>query len=592
MLFLDIECYSNYFLISFLHHKTGKVAAFELHDTQPLQIDAIKKLMNNYTTVSFNGLSYDLPMIAAALKGFGNARLKLLSDSIIKSNLPSWRVCKDNNIFVPKSWDHIDLIEVAPGQASLKIYGGRMNAPKMQDLPLEPDAIIRPEQFELMREYCANDLRTTQMLYEKLSQQIALRQSMSEQYGVDLRSKSDAQIAETVIKSELTKLTGNEYRAEQYPDNAVFHYHDPQFIEYQSPTLKTIFDRIVATEFTLGGNGSIAMPDWLKDTKIKIGRTDYQMGIGGLHSCEKSQYVVADESTVLRDADVASYYPSIILQQKLSPKTMGKDFITIYQSIVTRRIEAKHRGDKVTADTLKICVNGSFGKLGSKYSALYAPELLIQTTLTGQLALLMLIEKLEENGISVVSANTDGIVSSIPKHKERVYNEICFDWMLTTSYELEFTDYKAVASRDVNNYIAVKTDGKIKRKGVFAETGLSKNPDATIIFEAVAECVANGAPIEQTITQCKDITKFVKVRRVQGGAVWRDAVLGKAVRFYYSNEVSDDECIRYAKNSNKVPKSNGARPLMDLPDVFPSDVNYLVYIEEANELLKEVGFHA
>ena len=85
-----------------------------------------------------------------------------------------------------------------------------MNAPKMQDLPLEPDAIILPEQFALMREYCANDLHTTQMLYEKLYQQIALRQSMSEQYGVDLRSKSDAQIAETVIKSELTKLTGNE----------------------------------------------------------------------------------------------------------------------------------------------------------------------------------------------------------------------------------------------------------------------------------------------------------------------------------------------------------------------------------------------
>ena len=109
MLFLDIECYSNYFLISFLHHKTGKVAAFELHDTQPLQIDTIKKLMNNYTTVSFNGLSYDLPMIAAALKGFSNVRLKALSDSIIKSNLPSWRVCKEHDIFVPKSWDHIDL---------------------------------------------------------------------------------------------------------------------------------------------------------------------------------------------------------------------------------------------------------------------------------------------------------------------------------------------------------------------------------------------------------------------------------------------------------------------------------------------------
>jgi hypothetical protein len=66
--------------------------------------------------------------------------------------------------------------------------------------------------------------------------------------------------------------------------------------------------------------------------------------------------------------------------------------------------------------------------------------------------------------------------------------------------------------------------------------------------------------------------------------------LGKAVRFYYSSEVNNDECIRYAKNSNKVPKSNGARPLMDLHDIFPSDVNYQVYIDEANALLKEVGY--
>ena len=39
----------------------------------------------------------------------------------------------------------------------------------------------------------------------------------------------------------------------------------------------------------------------------------------------------------------------------------------------------------------KIQINGSFGKLGSKYSLLYAPDLLLQTTITGQLALLMLI---------------------------------------------------------------------------------------------------------------------------------------------------------------------------------------------------------
>jgi hypothetical protein len=80
------------------------------------------------------------------------------------------------------------------------------------------------------------------------------------------------------------------------------------------------------------------------------------------------------------------------------------------------------------------------------------------------------------------------------------------------------------------------------------------------------------------------------VRKVTGGAVWDDKLLGKSVRFYYSNSVPANQCIHYAKNSNKVPKSDGARPLMTLPDTFPTDVDYARYIDAANQLLREVGY--
>lgn len=343
MVILDIETYRDYFLVTFKSLQHNKIAQFELYENNPLNTQAIKSIMDKNTTVSFNGLSYDLPVIALALKGADNEKLKAFSDAIIKSNLPSWRICKDFNVYVPKQWDHIDLIEIAPGQASLKIYGGRLNATKLQDLPIEPDASITPDLRELMRTYCVNDIETTELLLNKLLPQIELRKAMSEQYGLDLRSKSDAQIAETIIKSELTALTGNEYRPERMNENTVIHYHDPEFIEYQSEQLQSIFKRILETQFTLGLNGSVVMPDWLKDTKIKIGNGFYQMGIGGLHSCEKSQVVTANDNQFLIDCDVASYYPSIILQQKLAPKSMGKDFIELYQSIVTRRLNAKHR---------------------------------------------------------------------------------------------------------------------------------------------------------------------------------------------------------------------------------------------------------
>jgi len=164
-----------------------------------------------------------------------------------------------------------------------------------------------------------------------------------------------------------------------------------------------------------------------------------------------------------------------------------------------------------------------------------------------------------------------------------------FDWMLTTSFELERADYRSIHSRDVNNYIAVKPDGKTKRKGVYAEPVLSKNPDFTIVIDAVAAFLSKGALVEYTVRACEDVRKFVTVRQVTGGGLWRGEYLGKAVRFYYSNTVGPDECISYAKNSNKVPRSDGAKPMMELPDTLPGDVDYGRYIEMALDALKDMG---
>ena len=441
-----------------------------------------------------------------------------------------------------------------------------------------------------LRRYCKNDLDTTEALYRQLEPAIKLRKQIGAQYGgIDLRSKSDAQIAEAVIKYRLHEYTGRTYKPRKVAVGHECRYEDPKIVSFQSEELQKVFHRILKTGFPVGSNGAVTMPDWLQKQRIKIGQTEYQMGIGGLHSCEKRQSVVAQPNQILADFDVASYYPSIILKLKLAPKSMGSDFLLIYQDIVTERLQAKARGDKLTADTLKIVINGSFGKLGSMYSALYAPELMIQTTITGQLCLLMLIEWVESIGARVVSANTDGIVVLCDKSREKWLEEVMFDWMLTTSFELERADYRSIHSRDVNNYIAVKPDGKAKRKGVYAEPVLSKNPDFTIVTDAVATFLSKGISVEDTIRGSTDVKGFVTVRQVTGGGLWRGEYLGKAVRFYYSNTVGPDECISYAKNSNKVPRSDGAKPMMELPDELPGDVDYDRYIKMAHDALKDMG---
>ena len=349
MLVIDVEIYKNYFLLSALQPSTGKVRHFEIYDGHRFDPKQLNAMMKSDTTISFNGNGFDLPLIIMSIYGVNVETIKRTADRIIVEKAPAWRILQDNNIIVPKDWDHIDIIEVPSGRSSLKIYGGRLNAPKLQDLPIEPNALITPEQRELLKEYCINDLETTWLLYQKVKKAVDLRVSMSEQYGVDLRSKSDAQIAETVIKSELEKHYGYEFRGRFIKGARAsnitngFRYKDPHVISFETDQLKRVFEQIKEHKFTIKENGSVEMPDWLKKTKIKIDGAVYQMGIGGLHSSEKSQFVRAENDMVLADWDVASYYPNIILQQRLAPESLGNPFLEVYESIVKRRLAAKKK---------------------------------------------------------------------------------------------------------------------------------------------------------------------------------------------------------------------------------------------------------
>jgi len=165
---------------------------------------------------------------------------------------------------------------------------------------------------------------------------------------------------------------------------------------------------------------------------------------------------------------------------------------------------------------------------------------------------------------------------------------IIFDLELTSGYNMEHGEYKALHARDVNNYVAVY-DGYTKAKGIYAETTLSKGRSTPIVYTAVREYLLNGTDIRKTLGECKDMNQFVSARTVKGGGVYGEEYLGKMVRWYYSN--SSTGYISYKLNGNKVPKTDGARPMMDmanLHDMIP-DINYQWYYDEAITALENLG---
>lgn len=597
-LVFDSEWYRNYSLIAFRNIKTDKVIKFEL----PGEFNRFKLswVLHNYRCVGFNSFKFDLPIIWMAYHHQNVGLLKEAVNKLIFENIWRNELAKEYNFKIFET-PHIDLIEVCPLRGSLKLYGARLHSERIQELPYHHETILDNNQVLVVADYCINnDLPATALLFNNLSEQIKLREDLSLQYNMDLMSKSDAQIAEAVIGHELKAITGKWPQKPKLDSREYFHkFKAPDNLFFQTDYMKDILNKIKRAEFTLDGEGRLYIPDELKGFRIKLGNCIYRMGIGGLHSSEGIRAVIETEETELVDKDVASFYPRIVLNLGLYPQHLGPNFLKVYQSLTNRRIAAKKAKNIAISECLKITINGTFGKTGSPYSFLYAPEMTIQITVGGQLYLLMLIEYLELNGIEVVSANTDGIVINLKKSQHNLYNDIFKQWENITGFETEETKYKAVYSRDVNAYIAVKHNGEVKGKNIYydpwrgktAKDGywrFQKNPNAQICVEALEKLIVENIPIEKTIIENRDFTKLVCVKNVTGGAHKNGEYLGKVIRWYYSKDTYGT--INYISSNNKVPDTEGAKPCMDLPLDLPTDIDYNWYVNRAKELGQECGF--
>lgn len=588
---LDCETYPNYFLISMRRVGGDKIINFECRGEDSILSERDTKLLISIlikeTTFGFNSNNFDIPLILLALQGVTAIQINDLCEQIINGfykGSPGWMVIQEEELSLPHNIEHFDISNVAPGVGvALKLYGARMMTESLQTLPINPGTTLIDSQMDEIRDYCANDLKLTIDLFNEIKPAMRLRNIMGKKFGVEIQSKSDAQIAESIIRKELSTTNYKEKEVPEYVEYSGF----PN-IRFSSPALTSLLHDIYSCKFSTTSSGSIIIPSLLKDRKIQIGGTNYQIGIGGLHSNQKGLTIVPKVSEKLIECDVSSYYPSLILNLGLFPESLGEEFLSLYKTVYLERLEAKKAGDSDKSDSLKIVINGTFGKLGNKYSCLYSPDLLLTITMTGQLLLLMMIEELELAGISVLSANTDSVTAVVPNNLRNEYDRVCAEWESKHSLTLDKTFYKSIFFTAVNDYFAIKEDGKIHTKSSFSKGGINKNPNAYISSRAVIEFVTEGKGIEENIKSSTDLNEFLIVRKVNGGALFKDSEIGNVARWVKSNT---GEYIKRVSNWNKVSNSDNAFLIPTLDIDFPAqEIDYGWYINESYKILSNMGY--
>lgn len=573
--FLDTECYPNYFLIV-LKSIDGKLITFEYNDENDIDKKSLSNILSSKLTIGFNSRFYDIPMIMRFLKDGDkptNEQLKKLSDDLILSD-NSFDIISNNFLWTPRKWNHIDIIRVLPSKCSLKMYGARIHTKKLQDLPYDPSKVLTREEKEVLKVYCINDVDITRDLYLQIYEELKLRWEIGKELDVDCRSKSDADIAEIYFKNKFAGITIPKDKS------LSFKYKLPHYLSYNNESINSILNDITDFEFTDKTNLKKDISFVGKEIKTKT--NNFTIGIGGLHSKEESIAVVKSSDEFLIDVDVTSYYPSIIINNSIYPSNLGKEFLSLYKQLRDRRLQIK---DKTSAPSkfYKIVLNGTFGRLGYRKSILYDLEKMIQTTITGQLCLLMLVDNLEESGFEIISGNTDGLTIKGKLADINKFEEVLEKWEFITGFELEKTYYDRIYMRDVNNYIAIKSDGGVKTKGFLSMNDLSRNAHLGVVKKAVREYLVNKVDIEHSI---KNGSKedYLLTKKTKLGATFRGEYLGKVVRWYYR---TDGDYILNTKG-HKVPDANGAYPIMNLEDELVN-IDYDRYLQEAYKTLKTIG---
>jgi len=207
--------------------------------------------------------------------------------------------------------------------------------------------------------------------------------------------------------------------------------------------------------------------------------------------------------------------------------------------------------------------------------------------------------------VKIIQINTDGVTIKVRRDRVEEVEATNRKWMEITKLDLERADYKKMFIRDVNNYVGVYTNGKIKAKGAYEWDALYRpnhpNPDgitwhknhsAMVVQMAVTEHLVHGKNIADFINECKDVYAFMLRTKVPRSSrlMWGDEQIQNTTRYYMSKNGRQLTKVMppLAKNPEKerpIKIHDGwkATPLNTMREV--TDIDPAWYIEEAEKLV-------
>lgn len=516
MIVYDVESFPNFFSLTAEMLDGDAVSTWEISDWRDDRTGLFEFLNwcrdANIVMIGFNSEMYDYKMIHYLMTHPSATAAQLYAENE--------RIFKQNNSdrFGGKIWERdrfapqLDLYKVhhfdnKAKTSSLKALEINMRASRVVETPVEFGTILNCEQARQVIEYNRVDVRETKRFAQYSKGAIDFRLALIDEFGVEVLNYNDTKIGKKMLERRLGEdicytrdANGRKQKRQtirrQIPlRDIIFPY-----IGFQNPE----FQRIHAFKMA-----QVLKPEDLEnpDSKVKtkgaykvhahVGGLDFHFGTGGVHASVDRRVFVSGGGYTVHDIDVEGLYPRIAIVNKLAPEHLGERFVVEYAKIPQER--KKHKKGTYQNGALKLAANGAWGESNNEHSVFYDPKYAMTIPINGQLMICMLAERLVEvPTLQLIQANTDGITYIVRDDYIPMCREIEKIWQDYTMLVLEYAEYDKMLIRDVNNYIAVKSNGEVKLKGAYW------TPDPL----NYAESISNASP------PCwyKDLSNIVSVR--------------------------------------------------------------------------------
>ena len=449
--------------------------------------------------VGYNSSSYDSNVMRAYLQGKNPFHV---SKAIIES---------DDRGLVYKMFDTkktplfgMDLYQDNRG-FSLKEHSAFMGINiKETEVDFDLDRELTEEEQVLNELYCKNDVLATEKRFEQNIGMLVAKAAIALYFGLDKMalSMTNANLTAELLGAEKTPDRGDELDK----------YELPEGFEIESETIREAF---MTNKFEANDKGHASI-------SLDVPRRDVTevLGVGGIHGAKESFIHVGN----FHARDVGSLYPNTMVLFDYLSRNIPEDKRHIYQMLLDERMEAKYSNKEFTEikgvqiptklliNGYKLPLNTKYGAMGAEFNKLYDPRMRLLVCITGQMAMWDLLEKIEDHA-TIIQSNTDAhYYIPFSEEDEKAIDDIANDWMKRTGYTLDDDPFREIYQANVNNYLAVTSDGKVKFKGAIGLTNGLKVSKA-IVSNAFINYVVSGKDYKEFIYECDELRQFQMITK-------------------------------------------------------------------------------